>query len=139
MINISFFCYVIVSLFSFVFGIIYITRDKFMPYHEVALNKTWEDLEKNQQTLLLALMRVAGSGFIGSSVITIFLIYIYHLYPTNIILLITPIPCLCMSFGSFLATTMVSQKTPTKPPLKLTILSFSLLCVGILNSLFFVN
>ena len=35
-----------------------------MPYHSLALAKSRSEVEANTQTLILALMRVAGGGFI---------------------------------------------------------------------------
>ena len=39
-----------------------------MPYHSLALAKSWSEIEANTQTLILALMRVAGGGFISTGI-----------------------------------------------------------------------
>ena len=50
------------------FGVIYLTRSQFMPYHSLALDKPWSEVESNTQTLILALMRVAGGGFAATEI-----------------------------------------------------------------------
>ena len=58
-----------VSLFSgLVYGAAYLARDRFMPYHEAALGRTWEELDLATRTLLLALMKTAGGGALGCAI-----------------------------------------------------------------------
>ena len=37
-----------------------------MPYHSEALGSSWSDVEPKTQVLILALMRVAGGGFLAT-------------------------------------------------------------------------
>lgn len=46
------------------FGLLYVTHGKIMPYHEAAISLTWPQLPKEQQVLFVALMQVAGSGWL---------------------------------------------------------------------------
>ncbi len=133
----SFICYLIVAIFSIIFGLIYLTRDRFMPYHEIALSKKWEQLEISVQTLLLALMRVAGGGFLVTGLTILFLNYLYFITSVSIILIIIPLLCLITSFSSLFATLMVTKKTPAQPPLKLSIFSLILVVIAIINSCIF--
>lgn len=56
--------YVIISLISLALGSIYIFRESFMPYHQQALQLQWNELDGSLQVLILALMDVAGAGWI---------------------------------------------------------------------------
>lgn len=136
MLNISFLCYLTVAIFSLIFGFIYLTRRQFMPYHEIALGKEWEELETNLQTLLLALMRVAGGGLLATGLIICLLIYLYTITEEKTILFILPIPTFISSFASLLATLMVTKNTPAKPPLKLSIFCLILIFIGFFFSFF---
>jgi hypothetical protein len=138
MLNISFVCYLIVALFSLIFGVIYLTRSQFMPYHEIALSKNWEELEETLQTLLLALMRIAGGGLLATGLIICLLIYSYFITQEKILLIILPFPCLITSFASIKATLIVTKKTPAKPPLKLSVFCLILIFIAIFNSIIFV-
>ena len=76
MLSISFTCYAIVAAISLIFGLIYLTRTQFMPYHSLALAKSWFEVEPNTQTLILALMRVAGVGFLATGMTILVLLAI---------------------------------------------------------------
>jgi hypothetical protein len=43
-------------------------RDRFMPYHEAALGRDWEELDLPTRTLLLALMKTAGGGALAGAI-----------------------------------------------------------------------
>lgn len=55
----------IVALISVVLGSIYLFSSQFMPYHADALGTAWAALEPAEQTRILALMRVAGGGWVA--------------------------------------------------------------------------
>jgi len=63
--KIAFFCYAVIAVVSAVLGSTYLVRDEFMPYHAEALKTDWGALDAPLQTLLLALMRVAGAGWLA--------------------------------------------------------------------------
>ena len=66
--------YVINSLVSVGLGATYLFRGSFMPYHADALGRSWAEVEPALQTLLGALMDVAGAGWIGIGVATLVLV-----------------------------------------------------------------
>ena len=53
---------VLSSIVSLAFGLLYLTRKKFMSYHSNALEQKWEDLSPKFQTIILALMRSVGGS-----------------------------------------------------------------------------
>jgi hypothetical protein len=65
------------ALVGYVFSALYLFRNEFMPYHAVALNATWEEVQSAYQVLILALMKVSGGGWLGVSVTITFLIREY--------------------------------------------------------------
>jgi|UPI000788B6F6 hypothetical protein len=54
--------YGVTGIISVILGSVYVLRDEFMPYHAQALGQAWGSLDPASQTLLLALMDVAGAG-----------------------------------------------------------------------------
>jgi hypothetical protein len=68
--------YVLVGLFSLYLGLTYYLRDQFLPYHERAVGVSWGQLDTSIQTLLLALMEVAGGGWLALFVLTMALIVV---------------------------------------------------------------
>jgi hypothetical protein len=49
----AFVCYGLSALLSMLFGIIYLVRSTFMPYHQEALGKPWQQLDQNLRVLLI--------------------------------------------------------------------------------------
>ncbi|AFY58907.1 hypothetical protein Riv7116_6580 [Rivularia sp. PCC 7116] len=133
--KISFFCYLITAIASIIFGIIYLTRSEFMPYHAAALEKEWMQLNIKTQTLILALMRVAGGGFLATGMVVIFLIYLYIKTTEEWIIFIIPTIGFVTSFSSLYATLIVKNRTPGLPPVNLTLLSICLMLTGFILSL----
>jgi hypothetical protein len=102
-------CYVIVAILSFIFGLIYLTKSEFMPYHSQALNRQWQELESSYQTLILALMRVAGGGFLATGIGIILLLILYYDTQQNSLLIIMTTMGLLTSFGSLFATILLNN------------------------------
>jgi amino acid transporter len=73
--KIAFAIYLIVSISTICLGLVYLFSPMFMPYHREILGKNWDDLEKPNQMLLLALMKGMGAGLIGIGVLIIFLLF----------------------------------------------------------------
>lgn len=132
---ISSICYGIDALIALFFGVTYLTRSQFMPYHSLALAKPWSEVESDTQTLILALMRVAGGGFIATGIAIIVLLCIpfqareqWAIYSVFLI-------CFCNSFSSSYATFLVQHNTPGNPPWKLSLGAVFLSLVGFFCSL----
>lgn len=60
------------------FGLVYLFKNSFMPYHADAISRTWEELNPAFQILILALMRAAGGGFFLAGLMIIILQRIYN-------------------------------------------------------------
>lgn len=134
-IQISFFCYLITAIISILFGIIYLVRSEFMPYHAVALEKQWIELDTKIQTLILALMRVAGGGFLATGIVVVLLMLLYLRTSKQWIMFIIPTVGLITSLSSLYATLLVKSRTPASPPVNLTLLSIGLILIGFILSL----
>ncbi len=63
--------YLIIGLVDLVLGIIYFTSDQFLSYHSQAVGTSWQEVGFGTQTLILALMRVAGGGWLALGFLTI--------------------------------------------------------------------
>ena len=67
--------YLVVGLVSVVTGGLYFTSEQFMSYHSQAVGTAWRDIDPTTQTLILALMKVAGGGWITLGFFTIILAF----------------------------------------------------------------
>jgi len=112
------------------FGIIYLLRPRFMPYHEAAAQKKWSELAPEIRVLILALMRTVAGGFIAAAfVITLLQLEFNRSHSRWIalaILITGAILCGCILY----ATLLVRIKTKGRPPTLTAFVSFILLLAG---------
>lgn len=109
-------CYGINSLVSLILGSTYLLRGSFMPYHADALQRSWTEVEPALQTLLGALMDVAGAGWIGIGVATLVLVAIPMRRGERWSRLLIPALFLIFYVPTLLATLAVMYETPATPP-----------------------
>jgi hypothetical protein len=67
--------YAMTAIASLVLGVTYVLRGSFMPYHGEALGQAWETLAPEAQVLLLALMDVAGAGWLALALAVLVLLW----------------------------------------------------------------
>ncbi len=108
--------YAVCAIISIVLGGTYIFRGEFMPYHAQALNTEWAALDMETQTLLLALLDVAGAGWAVTGFLVLVLVVVPFrtgaswsrwTIPAALVLLYVPI---------LLATLRVLADTLATPP-----------------------
>jgi hypothetical protein len=108
--------YVINSLVSLILGSTYLLRGSFMPYHADALGRRWAEVDPALQTLLGALMDVAGAGWIGIGVATLVLVAVPMRRGERWGRLLIPALFLIFYVPTLLATVAVLNGTPASPP-----------------------
>lgn len=114
--KIAFVCYGIIALVSVVLGLIYLLRGEFMPYHAAALGMDWAAVDSALQTLLLALMDVAGAGWLTLAAALVALLV--FAFPNGRLWVRVALPLLVLIFyGPTLWTTVaVTVATPAEAP-----------------------
>ena len=127
-------CYLVAAGLSALFGVVYLTRSEFMPYHSKAIGQEWDELTTNLQTLLLALMRVCGGGLLAVGLSLAILVIIPYRSEANwAVYAITGIG-LVTSISTLYAMYMVKTKTPGTPPIWSSLLAIGLFLTGFLLS-----
>jgi hypothetical protein len=131
----AFLCYLLSLPLLYIFGLIYIFRSEFMPYHAVAVGQSWSEVDPAYQVLILALMKVAGAGLLGIAFsINIFLFKFFR-HGIQWSFWAIPITGSFASLSTLYATIYVSQNTPASPPVLAASLGFILLILGFILSL----
>ena len=74
--SIAFYLYCLALLPGFVYGILYLNRNRFMPYHAAALGRTWDELDLRLQTLLIGLLKIVGGCMFTCSTAGVILLWI---------------------------------------------------------------
>jgi hypothetical protein len=129
--TIAFACHLVGVLIGLIFGIVYLSRPKFMPYHAIALGQTWEAVPPNVQVLILALMRATGGGLVAVAVLTLVLLLIPFRAGEIWALWAIPIGSLIVSAGGLYAMHLVRTHTPAHPPRLPVLVSILLALLGL--------
>lgn len=98
------------------FGIMYLLRSSFMPYHSQAISMTWQQIEPNTRILFLALMRAISGGYIAYAFAVFFLQYKFAREKTSWAPLLILILGMISGLTSLYATLLVRLNTPGDAP-----------------------
>ena len=128
-------CYILAIVLMATFGSVYLFRSEFMPYHADAIGTNWESIDRTIQVLILALMRVAGGGWLAASLSIAILLRVQFQKGLRWIRWVIPAVGLTVSLPTLYATYYVAINTPANPPWFAALLGVVLLLVGFAASL----
>jgi MYXO-CTERM domain-containing protein len=133
--KVAFWCYALGALIVTAFGIVYLMRPEFMPYHSVAVGLPWAAVDPSFQMLILALMRAVGSACLALAILQWTLLLIPFRRGAAWATWAIALSGLVMCAGSFYAMMLVAQNTPATPPWIAPAAGAVLLIVGLVFSL----
>ena len=128
-------CYALAVLVAMAFGVVYLTRSRFMPYHGDALQRSWDELDPQLQVLLLALMRAVGGGWLAVSLGVAFLLVFPFRAGETWARYAIPVVGLAAALPTLYSALYVKSRTPASPPVNLVVGAILLLIVGFVASL----
>jgi len=110
------------------FGLVYLLRSEFMPYHAVAVGQSWSEVPAAYQVLIVALMRVVGGAWLATATALIMVLVgpfrrgqPWARWAVGLVGL--------LAYGSALyATLLVQHHTPATPPVGAALAG--ILCAG---------
>jgi hypothetical protein len=123
-------CFSMVIFIGMVFAFLYLFRRKFMPYHADAVEKSWDELDQRVRVLILALMRVAGGGWMASSLALGIFLILYILEGSQRAPLSMVVTGLAVCIPTLLATLLVKRRTQANPPVFAVVVAMVLLLAG---------
>ena len=123
--------YLVIGAIDIVLGVRYFSSKEFMSYHSQAVGAPWQDVELGVQTLILALMKVAGAGWFILGFFTIILALAVFKTGSSVVRWTLPIGTVIFYLASFAATWGVYQETgaPTPWGQSLVMIGFALLAL----------
>ena len=133
--KVTFFCYLLAALLLAAFGVTYLFRSSFLPYHAVAVGRSWTEVEPAFQSLILNLMKVVGGGFLGTAFAMIILLFKALRKGQQWSFWAIFIMGLIASLTSLYATINVGLNTPASPPWMAAALGTVLLVIGFVFSI----
>ena len=131
----AFASYALAALLFTVFGVIYLARFQFMPYHQEALGKPWQKLDPRLQALLIGLMRTAGGGLLAAGVSIAILLLIPFRAGETWARYTIPVIGLVAGLPSLYATILIRSRTQAHTPVVPSAIGVGLLVIGFILSL----
>ena len=123
--------YILIGVISLIMAFKSLFSQKFLPFHEAAYGKPWDDVEKNLQYVLIALLKISGLGFL---IVALLLLTspIFNYFKPNIYLkYVIPLITLLFCTGLFIFNFILFKKTKAKTPWKnsLYIMAVIIICL----------
>lgn len=133
--KLAFACYIIAMIVLAIFGVVYFLRPGFMPYHAVAVGMPWADVPPPFQVLILALMKVAGSGFLTIVALECIILFIPFRQGAAWARWAIPLGGILICGGTLYVTLYVASHSPANPPWYLALAGFLFFPAGFILSL----
>ena len=123
--------YLVIGAVNIVLGVRYFSSKEFMSYHSQAVGAPWQNVDLGAQTLILALMKIAGAGWFVLGFFTIILALAAFKTGSAVARWTLPTGTLIFYLASFVATWGVYQETgaPTPWGQSLAMIGFALLAL----------
>lgn len=128
-------CYAAAVLGTVAFGITYVLRPEFMPYHAQAVAMRWADVPPGFRILVLGLMKAAGAAWLALSLALAILLAIPFRQGARWSKWTIPAVGLVNSVGALYATLQVQFHTPAQAPWKVAAAIAALNVAGFVLSL----
>lgn len=133
--TLAFACHLLGIVTAVAFGLTYLLRGRFLPYHAIALGKEWTEVPREVQVLVLALMRVAAGGALAVAALESFVLMFPFRAGAFWALWAVPLSYLLLTGCSLSAMRLVASNTPARPPYGPVLVSAALSLVGLALSL----
>jgi hypothetical protein len=78
MLNLALAAALSVALAGILFGVRYMRRDAFLPYHAAVAGKSWAELDPGVQAVILGMLKIIGGGFVTLGVTLLWLCLALH-------------------------------------------------------------
>jgi hypothetical protein len=127
--------YIIVGVISMVMAVKNLFSTKFLPFHEKAANKQWDEIDNPLKLVILTLLRLAGMGFLIISILLLVTPIINYFIPNNFYKYSIPIIALIYCTGLFIINYLLYKNTKADTPWKGSIYAIVIIIIGIIISI----
>lgn len=114
--KIAFACHLAAIFIVAAFGVTYLFRSEFMPYHAVAVGMSWTEVSAPFQILILALMRAVGGGCLAVVVLALFVLIVPFRQGAIWARWAIPAGGLLIAAGALYAMFSVAMNSAASPP-----------------------
>jgi hypothetical protein len=131
----SIFLYAAVGIISLTMAYKNLFFNKFIPFHEKAAGKPLGHFDNGLQSVIIALMRVSGLGFLVVSLLLIILPITNYYAQNTFIKYVVPAIALMYCSGLFLINFQLYSKTGADTPWKFSLYAVGIILLGFVLSL----
>jgi len=127
--------YMIVGVISMVMAVKNLISTKFLPFHEKAANKRWDEIDDHLRHVILTLLRLAGLGFLIVSILLLAFPIINYFIPNEFYKYSIPVVALIFCTGLFVINYLLYKKTKADTPWKGSLYAMIAIIAGIIISI----
>ena len=110
--------YMIIGVISMVMAFKNLFSARFLPFHEKAANKQWDEIDTSLKLVILSLLRLSGLGFLIISILLLVFPIINYFNPIIFYIYSIPVIALIYSTGLFGINYLLYRKTNAETPWK---------------------
>jgi hypothetical protein len=127
--------FVIIGVISMVMAIKNLFSTKFLPFHEKAANKPWDEIDNSIKPVILTLLRLAGLGFLIIAILLLAFPIINYFIPNKFYKYSIPVIALIYCTGLLIINYLLYKKTKAYTPWKASLFAILALIAGIIISI----
>jgi hypothetical protein len=126
--------YLAVGIISLLMAVKLLFSKKFLPFHEAAYGKNWEDVDLKLQPVIIALMKISGLGFLMVAILlSAFLVYNYFM-PDSFLKYSIPLVALFFCTGLFIINYNLFKISKAETPWKKSLYAMIIIIISIVIS-----
>lgn len=130
------FLYFIVGIISLVMAFKGLFSSRFLPFHEKAAGKSWNEIEHSFKEVILLFLRLTGLGFLILSILLIVFPVIDYFIPNSFYKYSIPFIGLVYCLGLLIFNYILHKNTKAETPWKGSLYAMLLIGIGIILSIF---
>ena len=120
-----------VALAGIVFGVRYMRREAFLPYHAAVAGKSWSELDPGIQIIILGMLKIIGGGFATLGVTLLWLCFALHGGARWAPWAILTISAVALGPMLYVAVKLRSFRPDAQTPVRPTLAMMVLIVVGV--------
>jgi hypothetical protein len=111
-----------------------ILSNKFLPFHEQAVGKPWEEIGTSVQQLILTLMKLVGLGFLINAILLMVFPIVELFIPCVFFKYSIPSIAIIFCIGLLYFNYLLYKRTKAETPWKKSIFAIVILVIGLIVS-----
>lgn len=133
--RLAFGCYLFAIIILFLFGVVYLTSNEFMPYHAEILNSSWQQIDQNIKFLYLVFLKGSGAAMLALSIMMAIVLFVPYRLKKQWSNWAIGITGLLFSLPVLYIVVLIKLETDASPPIVLASLLNLFFIIGFLLTL----